>query len=209
MQDKYRIVIIEDDATIRDSYEFLISQYEDFVVSETFASAEDALLKVTELDPHIILLDIELLGMSGLEALPKLKQACTDTYIIILSVYDQSQTVFQALESGASGYLTKDTDPEKVIEALYDVLHGGGPMSANIAKMVVSSFQRNLNTPLTKRETQILEEVSNGKTRGQIAKELFIDIETVKSHLKNIYSKLNVNSRAEAIRIAKHKKYIT
>lgn len=209
MEHKYRVVIIEDDATIRESYQYLIQQYEDFIVCGAFSSAEDALQNVQSLDPHVILLDIELLGMSGLEALPLLKKECMDTYIVILSVYDQAQTVFQALEQGASGYLTKDTDPEKVVEALYDVIHGGGPMSAGIAKIVVASFQRNMNSPLTKRETQIIEEVARGKTRGQIAEELFIDIETVKSHLKNIYRKLNVSSRAEAISTARKKKYIT
>lgn len=209
MTHQYRIVIIEDDTTIRESYEYLIEQYEDFKVSGAFASAEDALPQIQSLDPHVILLDIELLGMSGLDALPLLKKECSDTYIVILSVYDQPQMVFDALEKGASGYLTKDTDPEKVVEALYDVIHGGGPMSAGIAKIVVSSFQRNMNSPLTKRETQIIEEVAKGKTRGKIAEELFIDIETVKSHLKNIYRKLNVNSRAEAISTAKKKKYIT
>lgn len=204
----YKVVLIEDDPTIRKAYHFLIDQYEDFEVVGAFPSAEEAMTKVGDLDPHIILLDVELLGMSGLEALPKLKQEVDQVHIIMLTVYDQSQTVFRALEYGASGYLTKDTDPEKIIEALYEVMHGGAPMSNTVARMVLSSFQRNMNTPLTKRETQILEEVAKGKTRGQIAKELFIDLETVKSHIKNIYAKLEVNSRADAIKIARSNKYI-
>ncbi|HLS70367.1 MAG TPA: response regulator transcription factor [Chitinophagaceae bacterium] len=208
MQEAFRIMLVEDDQTIRESYAYLIEQYADFNIVGAFSNAEDAIKNVQSLDPHIILLDIELPGISGIQAIPELLNNCPDTYIIMLTVFEQAQNIFKALENGASGYLTKDTDPEKIVEALHDVLHGGGPMSANVARLVVSSFQKNPNSPLTKRETQILKEVANGKTRGQIANELFIDIETVKTHIKNIYQKLDVRSRADAIALAKKEKYI-
>ncbi|KAA5533455.1 response regulator transcription factor [Taibaiella lutea] len=203
-----RIVIIEDDETIRESYAYLINETDGYSVVNTYSSAENALKSIKVDDPHIILLDVELPGISGLEAIPKIKAQVEDIYIIMLTVYDHQQTVFDALGKGAAGYLTKSTPPAKIIEALGEVMEGGGPMSANIARMVVHSFQRSQESPLTRRETEILEQVADGKTRSRIASEMFIDLETVKSHLKNIYSKLDVHSRADAIKTARQNKYI-
>lgn len=205
---KIRIVIIEDDATIREGYSFLINETEDFKVVNCYSSAEAALKHIEYDDPHIVLLDIELPGMNGLNAIPKIKSLVKDVFIIMLTVYDHHQTVFEALSKGASGYLTKNTEPSKIINALSEVMDGGGPMSINIARMVIHSFQRNTKSPLTKRETEILEQISEGKTRSRIANEMFIDLETVKTHLKNIYAKLDVHSRADAIKTAKENKYI-
>ena len=207
-QDAIKVVLIEDDKVIRESYTFLINETTDFHVVNAYASAEQAFKSIKNDDPLIVLLDVELPGMSGLEAITKIKALVEDVYILMLTVYDHQQTVFEALSKGASGYLTKDTSPEKIIEAMHEVVMGGGPMSANIARLVVNSFQKNPTTPLTKRETEILEQIANGKTRSRIASELFIDLETVKSHLKNIYSKLEVHSRADAIKTAKQNRYI-
>lgn len=203
-----RIVIIEDDATIREGYTYLINQKENYKVVNAYPSTEAALRSITLDDPHVILLDVELPGQNGIEAIPKLKAAVEDVYIIMLTVYENEQTVFDALSKGAAGYLTKDASPDKIVEAVNEVLQGGGPMSINIAKMVINSFKRSEQSPLTRRETEILEQIANGKTRGKIAEEMFIDLETVKSHLKNIYSKLDVHSRADAIKTAKQNKYI-
>lgn len=203
-----RVVLIEDDATIREGYTYLINQNDSHRVVNAYPSIEAALKTLAIDDPHVILLDVELPGQNGVEAIPKLKAAVEDVYIIMLTVYENEQTVFDALSKGASGYLTKDASPEKIIAAIDEVLQGGGPMSINIAKMVINSFKRSEQSPLTRRETEILEQIANGKTRGKIAEEMFIDIETVKSHLKNIYSKLDVHSRADAIKTAKQNKYI-
>ena len=203
-----RIVIIEDDETIRDSYAYLINEADGYTVVNTYSSAENALKGIKADDPHIVLLDVELPGISGLDAIPKIKALVEDVYIIMLTVYDHQQTVFDALGKGAAGYLTKSVAPSKIIEALGEVMDGGGPMSANIARMVVHSFQRSQESPLTRRETEILEQIADGKTRSRIASEMFIDLETVKSHLKNIYSKLDVHSRADAIKTARQNKYI-
>jgi DNA-binding NarL/FixJ family response regulator len=203
-----RIVIIEDDETIRESYAYLINEAEGYTVVNTYSSAENALKGIKADDPHIVLLDVELPGISGLDAIPKIKALVEDVYIIMLTVYDHQQTVFDALGKGAAGYLTKSVAPSKIIEALGEVMDGGGPMSANIARMVVHSFQRSQESPLTRRETEILEQIADGKTRSRIASEMFIDLETVKSHLKNIYSKLDVHSRADAIKTARQNKYI-
>lgn len=203
-----RVVIIEDDTTIREAYTFLIDMAEGYKVVNAYSSAESALKSIKNDDPHIVLLDVELPGMKGPEAIPKLKSLVDEVHIIMLTVYDHQEIVFDALSKGASGYLTKSTSPDKIIEALGEVMDGGGPMSAHIARMVVHSFQRSQRSPLTRRETEILEQIADGKTRGRIAAEMFIDLETVKSHLKNIYAKLDVHSRADAIRTAKQHRYI-
>lgn len=158
--------------------------------------------------PDVILLDIELPGTNGLDAISKIKKKHPSSQIIILTVYENEASIFKALSSGASGYLTKNTPSSKIIDAIKEVMQGGGPLSAGIAKMVIQSFRKNQNSPLTKRETQILESIAEGKSRTKIATELFIDKETVKSHIKNIYNKLDVNSKDEALRIARQDKLI-
>ncbi len=203
-----KVVIIEDDQVIRDAYKFFIEQQEGYRVVGMFSSVETALIKLKQLDPNVIFLDIELLGVNGVEGIPKIKAIVKDVYVIMLSVYDSAEYVFAALSNGASGYLTKDASPEKIVSAISEVLIGGGPMTSQIAKMLVNSFQKNRETPLTKRETEILAYLSEGKTRSMIASELFIDAETVKSHVKNIYAKLQVNSKAEAIQKGKKHRYI-
>ncbi|MBS1777887.1 MAG: response regulator transcription factor [Bacteroidetes bacterium] len=203
-----RVCIIEDDATIRDGYVYLIDNTEGFHVVSSYPSFEDAVKKLAADDPDVILLDVELPGISGIDAIPKIKKLVPESYILILTVYEQDLLIFRALGNGASGYLTKNTPPEKIISAIKEVMEGGGPMSANIARMVISSFQRNEASPLTRRETEILEQIATGKSRKRIAQELFIDLETVKSHIKNIYHKLNVHSKADAIKTAKDNKFI-
>lgn len=202
------ICLIEDDHTIREGYEYLIGNNEGFKVTGSFASFEDAAKKIGNCMPDVILLDIELPGISGVDAIPKLKKLTPSAYIIMLTVYEQDMMIFRALANGASGYLTKDTPHTKILSSIKDVLTGGGPMSSNIARMVIQSFQRSEDSPLTPRETEVLEQIATGKSRKRIADELFIDLETVKSHIKNIYSKLNVHSKADAIKLAKDNKFI-
>ncbi len=203
-----KVSIIEDDDTIRDGYAFLIDNNDGYKIVSTYRSYEDAAKKIAQDNPDVILLDVELPGISGIDALPKLKKLVPDVHILILTVYEQDMLIFRALGNGASGYLTKNTAPEKIISAIYEVMEGGGPMSAHIARMVIQSFQRNEASPLTRRETEILEQIATGKSRKRIAQELFIDLETVKSHIKNIYHKLNVHSKADAIKTAKDNKFI-
>lgn len=202
------MAIIEDDETIREGYAFLIGSTAGYKVVGTYSSYEDAMRKIANDDPDVILLDVELPGISGVDALPKLKKILPETHILILTVYEQEMLIFRALGNGASGYLTKNTPPEKIVTAIHEVMEGGGPMSAHIARMVISSFKRNESTPLTRRETEILEQIATGKSRKRIADELYIDLETVKSHIKNIYHKLNVHSKADAIKTAKDNKFI-
>ena len=207
-EDAIRVVVIEDDEVIRNGYAFLIAKESGFQVVNSYPSFDEAVKFIKLDDPDVILLDIELPGTSGINALPKLKKILPSAFVLILTVYDSEKLIFEALANGASGYLTKNSSAAKIMESIREVKEGGGPMSINIARMVVKSFQRNQDSPLSKRETQVLELVGNGKSRSQIAKELFIDMETVKSHIKNIYMKLDVNSRAEALKTARQNKLI-
>lgn len=207
-QPEPRIVIIEDDQTIREGYAYLINHTSPYTVVATYPSFDSARNKIGKDNPDVIILDIQLPGTNGIDALPILKKLLPDVYIIMLTVYETEKTILDALANGASGYFTKNTPTAKLIEAIRDVVQGGGPMSPDVAKTVILSLQRNPDSPLTKRETQILELMTTGKDRGQIAKELFIEIETVRTHTKNIYSKLNVNSKAEAIQVAKDKRLV-
>lgn len=203
-----KITIIEDDETIRNGYAYLIGATEGYEVVSTYSSYDEAAKKITTDHPDVVLLDIELPGTNGVDAIPKLKKLLPQCYVLILTVYESEKLIFNALANGASGYLTKNTPSAKIIESIKEVKEGGGPMSINIAKLVIRSFQKNQESPLSKRETQILELIGEGKSRSQIAKELFIDLETVRSHIKNIYVKLDVNSRADAIKMAKQNKLI-
>ena len=202
------VAIIEDDSMIRESYSYLIANSEGFEVVGAYKSYEEAAKNFLNIRPDVILLDVELPGINGIEALPKIKKLLPTVQILILTVYENNETVFDALSQGASGYLTKNTSSNKIIEAIKEVLEGGAPMSAGVARLVINSFQRNQNSPLSKRETEVLEHVSLGKSRRRIADELFIDMETVKTHIKNIYQKLDVHSKADAIKTAKENKFI-
>jgi DNA-binding NarL/FixJ family response regulator len=208
MERDIQIVVIEDDEIIREGYALLIGRTEGYHVVNNYVSFDEAAKTIADDYPDVILLDIELPGTNGIQAIPKLKKIVPHAYILILTVYESEKTIFEALASGASGYLTKNTPASKIVESIREVKDGGGPMSVNIARMVIRSFQKNQESPLSKRETQILEQVAEGKSRGQIAKDLFIDLETVRSHIKNIYLKLDVNSRADAIKAAKENKLI-
>lgn len=203
-----RVSIIEDDETIRTGFSYLINATKNYNVVSAYANVEDALQKLAADKPQVILLDIELPGIKGIEAIPKIKNILPKTHILMLTVYDNEENVFNALSKGASGYLIKSDSTEKITDAIQEVVDGGAPMSINIAKIVIRSFHKNQNSPLTKRETEILEQIANGKSRSKIAKQMFIDLETVKSHIKHIYVKLNVHSREDAIKEAKNNKYI-
>ncbi|MNL30119.1 Transcriptional regulatory protein DegU [compost metagenome] len=207
-QTEARVVIIEDDQTIREGYTYLINNTSPYQVVNTYPSFDAARQKIVKDNPDVIILDIQMPGTSGIDALPVLKKLLPNVYIIMLTVHETEKIILEALANGASGYFTKNTPSARVIEAIRDVMQGGGPMSPNVAKTVITSLQKNPDSPLTKRETQILSLITRGKDRSQIATELFIEIETVKTHIKNIYLKLNVNSKADAIKVAKSNRLV-
>lgn len=208
MTNQLRIVIIEDDEVLRKGYEMLLSDRENFLIVNTYGSFDLARKQLKADAPQVILLDINMPGTNGLQAIPEIKKTLPHAYVIILTVFDSPETVFEALNMGADGYLTKNSNTEKITEAIKDVCNGGGVMSMNVARIVMQSFQKNLNSPLTKRETEILQRIATGQTKIQIANDLFIDQNTVRSHVKNIYIKLDVNSKADAIKTAKQNRFI-
>jgi len=203
-----RIAIIEDDATIREGYAFLLGNEPGFDIVGAYASFELAEKKLPADLPDIILLDVQLPGINGVDAIPKIKKPLPQAQVLILTVYESEEMIFAALKNGASGYLTKNTSPDKIIASIKEVVNGGGAMSTGVAKLVMQSFQKSMASPLTKRETQILEGIANGKSRRKIATELYIDLETVKTHIKNIYHKLDVNSKDEALKVAREGRFI-
>jgi DNA-binding NarL/FixJ family response regulator len=194
-----RVVIVEDDDIIRESFVLLINSSESFLCIANYDTCEAAIKNLTSDSPQIILMDIGLPGISGIEGIRRIKKIYPKIDIIIVTVHDEDEKVFDALCAGASGYLTKNIKPGKLLESLNEVLKGGAPMSTNIAKMVIRSFQRSTESPLTTRETEVLQQLARGKSYTMIADDLHINKETVRTHIKNIYQKLNVNSKAEAL----------
>ena len=203
-----KISIVEDNEVVREGFSLLINSMDDFQVVSVFASCEDAIRNLEKNTPDILLMDIDLPGMNGIEGTRRIKKSIPSIDIVVITVHEDSEMVFQALCAGASGYITKNSDYSSLLKAISEVRNGGAPMSKHIARMVVESFQRNQNSPLTLRETEVLERLAEGKSYSVIADELFVHKETVKSHIKNIYFKLQVNTKADAIEKARKQKLI-
>ena len=207
-ESNYKIVIIEDNDVVREGLNVLISGFGGHKVTGIYESCENAFKNIEKDQPDLVLMDMELPGMNGIEGIKLIKKKWPETDVLMLTVHDDSEIVFQALVSGASGYITKNSPHNKILDAINEIRNGGAPMSTNIARMVVESFQKNRNSPLSRRETEVLELLASGKSYSVIADELFIHKETVKTHIKNIYGKLQVNSKAAAIAMARKNKLI-
>jgi len=198
------IWVIEDNLRYRKSLSGLINRTAGMQCPETFGTCEDALdLLDPGTAPNVILLDIGLPGMSGLDGIEKFKSLIPSIHIIILTVYDDNDKVFKALCAGVSGYLLKDSSPEKIIDSIKEVLAGGAPMNMPIARKVLEMFAqfnpKKSDYGLTEREKEILQRMVAGLTKQQIADKLFLSFHTVSTHLKNIYTKLHVNTRSGAV----------
>lgn len=207
-QAKARVVIVEDNAIVREGFSFLVSSNPKFVVVNTYDRAEDAIRNLADDQPAIMLMDIALPGMNGIKAISEIKKIRPAVHILIISVHEESEVVFEALCVGAIGYLTKTSNYDRVTAALEEIINGGSPMSSQIARMVVSSFARNQRSPLSPRETEILTELATGKSYTRIADQLFLSKDTIRTHIRNIYSKLQVSSKADAIALAKSERLI-
>lgn len=199
------IAIVEDDPLVRQDLANLLATQKDFRCTASFASAEEALRAIPEKPPHVVLMDINLTGMTGIECTRRLKERLPDLQIIMLTIFDDSERVFAALRAGASGYLVKRSAPNELIAAIQQVVQGGSPMSPHIARRVVESFntQRPEQTAsetdnLTERERELLALLARGKHYKEIATQLDISTDTVRSHIRRIYRKLQVHSRTEA-----------
>ncbi|MEQ1553255.1 MAG: response regulator transcription factor [Ferruginibacter sp.] len=197
------VAIIEDIKEIREGLQMLIDGSEGFTCSNTFANAEDAIESIPNLNPNVVLMDINLPGINGIEAVRLLKPKCSHIQFIMSTVYEDNDSIFESLKAGASGYLLKKTSPSKILDSITEVFNGGSPMSSQIARKVIASFQQknaiNDSDILTHREKEILTLLAKGLRYKEIAAELLIGFETVRSHTRNIYDKLHVQSRTEAL----------
>lgn len=199
----YKVVIIEDNIPLRDGFTEVINKTKNFHVVDAYGNCEDAIERLKSDNASIYLVDIDLPGMSGVEGTKLIKKALPNSHIIMVTVYENSTVVFDALCAGATGYLTKNVSPNEIVDALDEVISGGAPMSIKIAKMVVSSFQKQPSKiELSKREKEVLTLLADGNSYDSIAEQLFISKNTIKFHLKNIYIKLQVNSNIEAVQKA-------
>jgi DNA-binding NarL/FixJ family response regulator len=173
-----------------------------------YGSCEEALAQLKTDKPDIVLMDIELPGIDGIEGTARIKKAFPECIVLIITVLEDSEKVFRSLCAGAIGYIVKNSNITEIVQTIDEALQGGAPMSLSIARMVVQSFQREHDSPLSAREVQVLQGISEGKSYSKIALELFVSKETVRSHIKNIYHKLEVSSKADAIKIANSKKWL-
>jgi DNA-binding NarL/FixJ family response regulator len=204
MNDKITFIIIEDDDSIREGIVSFLDSEDRFVCAGAYDSCEKAIEKINpDMLPDIVLMDISLKGMSGIEGVLRLKATYPDLTMIMLTVYEDDQKIFDSLRAGASGYLLKRTPLEKIADAIKDALSGGAPMTPTIARKVLNYFYRakkaKTNYDLTSREKEILEQLVDGLSYKKISEKLFISVDTVRSHIKSTYQKLQVHSKSEAV----------
>jgi len=193
------VSIVEDDDDIREALALLIDAAEGFRCADAWIDCETALEAIGEDPPDVVLMDIQLPGISGIEGTARIKERFPDTDVVMLTIHRDDDLVFRALTAGATGYLVKDSGPERILEAVREVRAGGAPMSTNIARKIVSSFRKTSESPLSKRETEVLAELCRGQSYRAIAETLFISEDTVHFHIKNIYRKLSVHSKSAAV----------
>ena len=203
------IAIIEDNDQFRQGLEAIIKSQNDLALSHSFSSAEKALLLLPDNPVDIVITDISLPGIKGTELIVRLKGIMPQTQFMVCSIHDDNDTIFEALSCGASGYILKEPiTSEDIIRAIRDLYNGGSPMSPYIARKVIGSFQKPMvsetNSLISPREKEVLELLSKGLMYKEIASELDIGTETVKKHLKNIYQKLHVQNKIEALNKYKH-----
>lgn len=203
-----QVVIVENEPAFADAMQMLLNNAgPDFTCPQVFLSSEQALKKLPELKPDIVLMDIDLGQgqLNGIDCITRLQPQLPNTLFMVLTVYEDHKKVFDALAAGALGYVLKSARPEKIIEAIRELSEGGAPMSPSIARQIAVSFNKPAQVPtpeselLTSREKAVIELISKGKLEKEVAAELFISLKTVKSHISNIYGKLHVRTRVEAL----------
>lgn len=198
------VSIVEDIDEVREALQRLINQSEKFCLVEGFSNAEQAEKKIPLQPPDIVIMDINLPGMSGIECIRRIKEKCSGTQFMMFTIYEEDEKVFDALKAGAHSYLLKKTPKEKLLEALEELYGGGSPMSTNIARKVIETFEKKhgpaegLST-LTNKEKLILELLAKGFLYKEIADQLHLTRNTIKQHIHHIYEKLHVQNRTEAI----------
>ena len=203
-----KISIVEDDVLLRENLKLLLSGEQGVSVVSTYASAEDALVGIKRSRPDVLLTDIGLPGMSGIDLIREVKDRMPDLEIMAHTVFDDRETVFSAIKAGASAYILKGSTPRDLIDALHTLVKGGSPMSPKIARKVIREFQDDAvdeQYVLSHREREIVKEIENGLTYKDIASKFSISPHTVHTHIKNIYEKLHAKDRQSALVAARRK----
>jgi DNA-binding NarL/FixJ family response regulator len=198
------VAIIEDQQELRAMLAILINGSSGLTCAAVFENAEDAIIAIPSLNPDVVLVDIHLPGQSGITCVNLLKQQNPDIKFVMCTSLEDNESIFNALKAGAAGYISKSSSPVKILEAITDVYNGGAPMSSQIARKVVAFFQpdKTINPELQKlsvREQEILQYLSKGYRYKEISGFLFVSTETIRKHIHNIYEKLQVNSRTDAL----------
>lgn len=199
-----KIAIVEDDQGLRESLSALVNRALRLRCVGEYATGEAALTAIPALQPDAVLVDINLPGMSGIELVTKLKTKMPKLQVMMITMYEDCDQIFASLQAGATGYLLKRSQPTEIIQAIEQMHAGGSPMSPEIARKVVGFFHKKTTSSadveqLTKRETEILSQLAKGYMYKEIADNMGIGMETVRTHLQNIYGKLHVHSRTEAV----------
>ncbi|MCF8365512.1 MAG: response regulator transcription factor [Bacteroidales bacterium] len=207
-EEKIHVAIVEDEDEIRELMQQIIDRSPGFACKHVYKDCESALESIKSALPDVVLMDIQLPGMSGIEGIEKMKPELPDTDFIMLTIRDEEDIVFRSLCAGATGYLLKDTPPVKLLASIREVREGGSPMSPGIARKIAISFQPSKDNPLSEREKEVLTWLANGENYSTISTKLFISGNTVRAHIKSIYRKLQVNSRAQAVITAIKQKLI-
>lgn len=211
---KIKVAICEDNEVFRESLVQFIDDTPGFEVVSSHASAETIIEAIDTFQPHVVLMDIDMPGMNGIKATGLIKSHHPSVNVLILTVYDDDEKIFNAILSGATGYLLKKTSPSKILEAIMEVQQGGASMNASIVKRVISFFNEQSKTDLpndymlSQRELSILKCLVNGDSYKMIADHCSISIGTVRSHINNIYKKLHINSKSEAVAKALKEKLV-
>jgi DNA-binding NarL/FixJ family response regulator len=208
----YSILLYEDNFQLSESIQVLMRLNENIRVVGSFANPSDVTTQLAELKPDVVIMDIDMPVMTGIEAVTKVRKVNSDVPIIMLTVFDDNQHVFDAICAGATGYLLKKHISTKLFSAIEEVMTGGAPMSPSIARMVLGSVQQKTTTEnpyqLTPKEREVLASLSKGNSYKLIASELGISIDTVRSHIRKIYEKLRVNSQTQAVTKAIQEKLV-
>ncbi|QIP14015.1 response regulator transcription factor [Spirosoma aureum] len=204
MKTPITVAIVEDKEPIRQSLAILIDGADGFVCQASFETAEAALDYLPSHCVDVVLMDIDLPGMNGIDCVRHLKAHCASTQFMMCTMYDEDETVFEALKAGANSYILKRSPPHKLLEAITELYEGGSPMSSTIARKIAVSFHVGPAAPneldvLTPREREILDRLAKGHSHKEVANELFVSPTTVRKHIFNIYEKLQVHSKVEAI----------